>query len=122
MTNMHLPKQIQTDIREFMITTESNLDTQKELDNFMQMISPSLRNRVTKHIFINAISNNPILSGSQEVIDFLINDVGTLLFLPEDKIFSQGEHGDSIYLIAQGDCSVWVFDHMRCNRFVTQLN
>jgi len=52
----------------------------------MMMISPSLRNKVTKHIIMNAISKNSILHGSQEVIDFLINDVNTLLYLPEDRI------------------------------------
>lgn len=52
----------------------------------MTMISPSLRTQVTKYIFINAISTNPILSGSQDLIDFLINDVTTLLYVPEDII------------------------------------
>ena len=64
MANMNLPTIIQQDVREFMISTQNNLDSQKELDNFMQMISPSLRNRVTKHIFLDAISSNPILQGS----------------------------------------------------------
>mmetsp|Transcript_21701 Transcript_21701/g.33423 ORF Transcript_21701/g.33423 Transcript_21701/m.33423 type:complete len:81 (+) Transcript_21701:887-1129(+) len=75
MGNMKLPMIIQQDIREFMMSTHWNLDTQKELDSFMQMISPSLRTQVTKHIFLNAIARNPILQGSQEAIDFLINDV-----------------------------------------------
>jgi len=104
------------------MSTHSNLDTQKELDIFMQMVSPSLRNKVTKHIFINAIAANPVLQGSQEAVDFLINDVSTLLYLPEDRIISQGEHGDSIFLIAKGNCSVWVVDHMRQQQFVRQLN
>ena len=43
-----------------MVATENNLDTQKELDNFMQMISPSLRNKVTKYIFMDAVASNPI--------------------------------------------------------------
>ena len=66
----------------------------------MKMISPSLRNKVTRHIFINAIKNNPILSEDLEIADFLIDDVSTLLFLPDDRIFSQGEEGDSLYFIA----------------------
>ena len=56
----------------------------------MQMISPSLQEKVKKHIFLNAISSNPILKGSQELIDFLLNEVTTLLYFPEDKILFQG--------------------------------
>jgi len=48
-----------------MVATENNLDTQKELDSFMSMISPSLRNKVTKYIFMDAVVSNPIFqSGS----------------------------------------------------------
>jgi len=57
----------------------------------MQMISPSLRNKVTKYIFMDAVSANLIFKeGSQDLIEFLINDVTTLLFLPEDRIIRQG--------------------------------
>ena len=47
-----------------MLSTQNNLDIQNELDSFMKIISPSLRNKVTRHIFINAIQNNPVLSGN----------------------------------------------------------
>jgi len=56
----------------------------------MQMVSPSLRNKVTKHIFLQAIESNPILRSSQELINFLLNEVTTLLYMPEDKIVCQG--------------------------------
>ena len=79
----------------------------------MAMISPSLRNKVTRHIFINAISNNPVLSGYLGIADFLVNDIFTNLHLPEDRIINQGEEGDCLFLIAQGDCQVWVFDHLK---------
>ena len=54
----------------------------------MRMISPSLRNQVTKHIFLDGISKNSILNGVRDMVDFLINDVNTLLYLPEDVIVS----------------------------------
>ena len=121
MRNMKLPVDLQDEVKSFMVSTQDNLDNQKELDSFMQMISPSLRNKVTKHIFLDAIASNPVLSGSQEVIDFLINDVATLLYMPEDKIVCQGEQGDGLFLIAKGECSVYVNDHLRRNRYVRQL-
>jgi len=110
---MKLPFELQDEVKQFMLATQNNLDNQKELDTFMQMISPSLRNKVTKFIFLDAIASNPVLSGSQEAIDFLISDVSTLLCMPEDRIVGQGEQGDSLFLIAKGECSVWVIDHLR---------
>mmetsp|Transcript_17142 Transcript_17142/g.26498 ORF Transcript_17142/g.26498 Transcript_17142/m.26498 type:complete len:126 (-) Transcript_17142:16-393(-) len=38
--------------------------------------------------------------------------------MPEDKIISQGEQGDRLYLIAKGDCTIWVTDHLKRQRFV----
>mmetsp|Transcript_3540 Transcript_3540/g.5333 ORF Transcript_3540/g.5333 Transcript_3540/m.5333 type:complete len:150 (+) Transcript_3540:1829-2278(+) len=86
MFNMKLPASLQEEIRAFMTQTSSNLDNQKELDTFMLMISPSLRTKVTKYIFINAIQKNPIFRECLSMIDYLIRDVSTLLFLPEDDI------------------------------------
>mmetsp|Transcript_11975 Transcript_11975/g.18493 ORF Transcript_11975/g.18493 Transcript_11975/m.18493 type:complete len:179 (-) Transcript_11975:428-964(-) len=86
MLNMKLPDFLQEDIRQFMYQTQNNLDNQKELDQFMTMISPSLRNQVTKYIFMGAVSSNPIFQGARDQLDFLINDVTTLLFMPEDII------------------------------------
>jgi len=47
MLNMKFPEYLQEEIRQFMVSTENNLDSQNELDSFMLMISPSLRNKVT---------------------------------------------------------------------------
>ena len=105
-----------------MVSTQNNLDNQKELDNFMQMISPSLRNKVTKYIFMDAVSANPIFQqGGLDLIDFIINDVTTLLFLPEDNIIRQGQHGDTLFLVAKGDCTVWVKDHMKSQVYLNSL-
>lgn len=43
MKNMKLPEEIQTNIREFMMSTYSSLDNQRELDKFYTIISPSLK-------------------------------------------------------------------------------
>ena len=79
------------------------------------MISPSLRSKVTKHIFQTAILTNEIFKDNQDLIDFLINDITTLLYLPEDIVVQQGHDGSSMFFIAKGDCEVWVKDHMKEN-------
>ena len=85
MKNMKLPEELQNSVREFMMTTQNNLDNQKEMDQFLTMISPSLRMEVTQCIFLEAIGKNSIFKG-QDIIDFLVKDISLLLFLPEDSI------------------------------------
>ncbi len=68
----------------------------------MAMLSPSLRNQVTKYIFMGAVKSNPIFSAQSPQLDFLVKDVTTLLFMPEDKIVQQGDKGNCLFLIAQG--------------------
>ena len=55
------------------------------------------------------------------MIDFIINDVSAFLCLPEETIVRQGQQGDTLFLIAKGDCTVWVKDHMKTSVFVSKL-
>lgn len=48
MKNMHLPEDIQCQVREFLTRTQSNLDNQRELEEFLKIISPSLKLQVTQ--------------------------------------------------------------------------
>ena len=50
------------------------------------------------------------------IIDFVMNDIKTLLYLPEDDIIHQGQPGTHLYFIAQGDCEVWVKDQRKCSQ------
>ena len=68
MINMKLSRDLQDEVKQFMLATQNNLDNQTELDSFMQMISPSLRNKVTKHIFLDAIASNPVLGAKKQLI------------------------------------------------------
>ena len=48
MKNMKLREDIQNQVRDYMMSTQTNLDLQKELDDFLNMISPSLKLEVNK--------------------------------------------------------------------------
>ena len=96
-----------------MMSTQSNLDSQKELNQFLTMISPSLRIEVQQKIFLSAIHSNEIFSDNQSIIEFVIADIKTLLYLPEDDIVIQGANGTNLFFIARGECEVWVKDHER---------
>lgn len=51
---------------------QNDMDAQQELDNLMQMISPFLRNQVTKHIFLNVLGTVSVFSGSPDIIEFMV--------------------------------------------------
>jgi CRP-like cAMP-binding protein len=122
MNNIRLPKDLQDEVRHFMMLTQNNLNTQNELNDFLSMISPSIRNKVTKHIFLDAISSNPIFSSSEELTNFLVSDVKIYLFMPEDYIITQGQKGENLFMLAKGNCTVWVRDYNKRNILVNNLS
>ena len=64
MRNMKLSNEMQLQVREFFMKTQSGLDSQNELTRFLRFIPPSLRSQVIKFLFSNSAINNPILSKS----------------------------------------------------------
>ena len=115
MKNMQLNERIQLDIREFMIKTQSNLDNQKELEEFFKLISPSLRLCVTHHIFMQAILKNDLFEQKKDVAEFIIHYLVPRLFLPEDAIITYGMTDKDIYFLANGAVLVEVNDNMKRN-------
>jgi len=68
---------------------------------------------------MDAVAANPIFSeGKQNLIELIINDITPQLYLPEDSIIRQGQHGEILYLIAKGDVTVWVKDHLKNKVFI----
>lgn len=55
MNNMHIPDTIQDEVREFMIYIQATQDQQEELQKFLQMISPSLKQKVAICIFTKVL-------------------------------------------------------------------
>ena len=60
MKNLKLPEDLQRRVQNYLIYTRSTLDNQQELDEFLGMISPSLKLEVTTYIFSVVIMNNLI--------------------------------------------------------------
>lgn len=98
MRNMSIPELLQSKIQAYLISTQSTLDQQKEFDSFLQILSPSLRSEVTRHIFQECILSNNIFEGKTEIIDIVLHDLYTTLFLPEDEICRQNASG-KLYLL-----------------------
>ena len=87
------------------------MDNQKEMNQFCDMLPPSLKSLVMQHIFINAFKLNPIFTDCENLIDAVIKDIIPFLLKPDDIIVEQGEEGHHFYFIAEGQCCVSYKDH-----------
>lgn len=55
MKNLNIPEGIQEDVKSYLTYTQSTYDHQKDLDTFLNMLSPSLKQQVSVHIFEDVI-------------------------------------------------------------------
>lgn len=90
-------------VQNYIMSTQSTLEHQQEMENFLKIISPSLRLEVTRHIFSMIVDQNPIFGKNEELIDYLVKFLTTCLYLPEDSIITQGETADNLYFLARGE-------------------
>jgi len=81
------------------------------MNMFVDMLSPSLKTLVMRHIFINTFNENPVFSGETELIDFYIKDIVPYMRQPDDVIMEQGNYPNNFYFIAQGQCQVKIINH-----------
>lgn len=122
MKNLKVPDTIQEEVKSYLSYTQSNLDHQNEFNKFLEMLSPSLRIQISKHINYDALISNKLLSGNEEVIQVILSDLTTHLYLPEDEIIRQGDiTADTMYFIAKGSWEVFVIDENSISRSVTLL-
>ncbi|CDW71655.1 UNKNOWN [Stylonychia lemnae] len=120
MKNIKLPKDIQDQVINFIKTTQSSLDQQKELDIFLSMVSPSLRKEVMKFIFdiilkkndlfknlSKQLSQHYIYSNRLEIrVNKIVQKLHTLLFTPEDQIIVQGDESQFLFFLSTGSVQV----------------
>jgi hypothetical protein len=121
MKNLGIPQRTTKIIQNYLTYTQNTLDHQIQLDSFLSILSPSMKTLVTKHIFEGAVNKNHIFSNHLEILDIILYDLKTLLFLPEDEIIRQREEPDKICFISKGDCHIYVIDEMGVKREVTLL-
>ena len=95
-----MPIRLQDEIRDFIIHTSSSLENQRELEIFLDSLTPTIRNKVTRHIFKASFHKDEIFNNNLEVIDLLIIDLIPNIVQPDEIIINQGEIGRSFYFIA----------------------
>lgn len=92
MKNLKIDKGLQLKIINFLLYTQSNRDHQRELEQFKDMISPSLQMEVNLFIFGDIVK-----------MDCLISHFTENSFFPEEYIMKQGEDGDNLYFLYKGE-------------------
>lgn len=121
MKNMKLPEETQKKVQAYIMSTQSTLDHQQEMDDFLKMISPSLKLEVTRHIFSVIVTSNQMFSENTDLVDYLVKYLHTCLFLPEDVIINQGDEPDSLFFLAKGELVVIIYDENNEERYVNTL-
>ena len=112
MKNMGLPQTVQRKVINYIFYTQSSLEQQTELKSFLRLISPSLRMEIIRHMFGGVLRMNSVfMEQSNGVIDFIIGNLDTLVYFPDDQIVFQGETADQMYFINKGDCEVSILDY-----------
>lgn len=92
------------------------------MEEFLKILSPSMRLKVTNQIFELAILKNAIFCDKMDVVEYIIDFIQPKFFFPEDRIITMGQRGKLIYFIANGDCEVSVTNHLKQNLVVKQLH
>lgn len=141
MENLGLPKPLKRDIKEYFINTFSRMDQQRELNDFLEDISPSLRLQISFQIFHAALESNIVFysmlhhgahgghgdahgghggghgepSHDGNILGQVVKRLQVELATPEMIFIAQDDAaGDdsSMYFIAKGDCFVSVKDRL----------
>ena len=108
MKNLKMSMDLQSEVVGYLTYTQAMLDSQRELETFIGLISPSLKEKVIKEIFSDVLSKNKIFKGHDQLIDSLTRKLQTKIYQPEEHIINQGEDADKIYFISNGGAIVYV--------------
>jgi hypothetical protein len=111
MKNLAIPEKIQQEVQKYLDYTQITSDHQQELNIFLAMIPPSLKELVVKHISQQAIKKNKVLSTNPNIFDFVLSLLIPVQFTPEDSIVRQGEKPENIFFLCRGECEVFITDH-----------
>lgn len=86
MKNIQLSEELQKKVQNFLTVKHSEIENQKDLDNLLSVLSPSLRLMITQHVFLHSISKMFVFEDHHEIIDFIVSNLETLTFMPEQVI------------------------------------
>jgi len=103
MRSLKLPEEMQDNVLKYLQYIHETPDVQQDLDKFLGLLSPALKNQILYHLHSTVITSIKILELCSSVeLGFIVNHLKTLLFLPGDVILRQNEDSHSLYFINRG--------------------
>lgn len=103
-----MPADIQSRVVAYLNYIQLTLEQQKELNTFFENISPALKSEVVNFIFSSAIKHNPIWKQQPAFQQILIYNIKMQMKQPEVTCVNQGELSTDFYIIARGECNIYV--------------
>jgi hypothetical protein len=94
MKNLRMPESMREEVEYYLSYTQRTLDDQNELDSFLNQLCPSLKRKVTTYVFHESILKNPVFKSHNEVVEVLLQDLQTKIFIPEDQIIRLNQIGE----------------------------
>ena len=108
MRSFRLPQKMQDNVLSYLQYIHETPEVQQDLDKFFALISPSLRNEILFHKYSNFIENMNVLSNCSAIEkSFIVNNLKTILFMPDDIIIRQNEDSHYLYFINRGKVDVY---------------
>ena len=110
--SMAIPEKLELKIEGFLAYTQNYFDFQHEFKLFYKIIPPSIKDQVIYHIFSETLKEHSSIELGSLLIDKLSQRLKVHTYSPEEEITVQGHDGDSLFVIAKGECLVVVRDHL----------
>jgi len=111
MMNMNLPTDIKKKVINYLMQTQSNLESQEEMEIFYQMIPPSLKLEVTKHIFSKVVTRNSVFSEENgPMLEFVMVNIRMHQHNPEENIVQHKDPAHALFFLTKGEGEVRIKD------------
>jgi|1048.fasta_scaffold80710_2 hypothetical protein len=72
MKNIKLTENLQGEVQDYLVDRYNDIDNQRDLDNLLSLLSPSLRYRITQHVFYNILCRMDIVEGLPDTVEFIV--------------------------------------------------
>jgi CRP-like cAMP-binding protein len=107
MRQMKLPEDIQDNVLKYMFHIQNSPDLHQDLETFFDILNDPLRKQILYHLHQSLMKKVKLFKNCSSVEQcFFICRLKPVLFLPKDRVLSEGERGDNMYFLNKGSLSV----------------
>lgn len=84
MSKLTISDSVKSKIKEYLKITHNSYGQQKDMEEFIQMLSPSLKLEITRQVFDDCIIENKVFGKNIDVLEFILEEIVIAQFVPED--------------------------------------